>query len=483
MAEPAGNGRRGGAAPGAPWEGGVRAPVSAGGGGPAPGEARRPAPAGPPVPGRPGGAAGTYDLDDLPPAPAGPGARPAGPVAGAGPGPAPLDRSAARGEGGVSLPTLTPAGRAVLGGSVVLYAVGWGLGYVEVLTVAAAGLLALLVAVGWTWTRPRLEVDRSVHPQRVVRGDRADARLRVTNPTGRTLQQLTAVDMVGDRDVAVALPRVPAGETGTTGYRLPTERRGVIDVGPLRVIRQDPLGLLETARQYGVPETLWIYPKIYPVSPLSAGRQRDLEGPTSDGAAGSITFHALREYVIGDDLRLIHWRSTARTGTLMLRQQADPSQPQMTIVLDTQVRSYDEETFEAAVEAAASLVTASTTQRFPVRLFTGTGLVATGRGSRATASALLDHLTPLQRSEDGNLAAVAARLATEPGGHSLVVITGDPDPTDVLAVETLRHRYDMMAVVRFRADAEPGVSWDHGVIDLIAPDGEAFAALWNRRAS
>jgi uncharacterized protein (DUF58 family) len=276
---------------------------------------------------------------------------------------------------------------------------------------------------------------------------------------------------------------VPAGSTGTTGYRLPTERRGVIDVGPLSVIRQDPLGLMETARRFGAPETLWIYPKIYPVSPLSAGKQRDLEGPTSDGAAGSITFHALREYVVGDDLRLIHWRSTARTGTLMIRQQADPSQPQTTIVLDTHVRSFDDETFEAAVEAAASLVAASTAHRFPVRLFTGTGLSATGRGSRSTASSLLDHLTPLQRSDTGSLADVAARLATQHGGHSLVVVTGDPDPTDLLAIEALRQRYDMTAVVRFRADAEPGVAWDHGIIDLVAPDGPSFAALWNRRAA
>ncbi len=384
----------------------------------------------------------------------------------------------------MSLPSLTPAGRGVLGGSVVLYAVGWGLGYAEVLAVAATGFVALVVAVAWTWSRPRIEIARTVTPQRVIRGERADALLRVTNPTGRAVQQLTAVDRVGSRDVDVDLPRVPAGAIGTAGYRLPTERRGVMDVGPLSVIRQDPLGLMEAARRFGAPETLWIYPKIYPVSPLSAGKQRDLEGPTSDGAAGSITFHALREYVVGDDLRLIHWRSTARTGTLMIRQQADPSQPQTTIVLDTHVRSFgssDGETFEAAVEAAASLISASTSHRFPVRLFTGTGLVATGRGSRATASSLLDHLTPLQPSDSGSLADVAARLAPQPGGHSLVVITGDPDATDLLAIESLRARYDTTAVVRFRADVQPGVSWDHGIIDLVAPDAPSFAALWNRR--
>ncbi len=381
------------------------------------------------------------------------------------------------------MPSLTPTGRSVLGGSLVLYAVGWGFGYTEARTVAAAGLIALLVALAWTWSRPSLGLERAVIPERVVRGERAHALLEVTNPRGRARHQLALVDRVGDRTVEVVVPRVGARATEATTYGLPTDRRGVLDVGPLSVVRRDPLGLMAASRSYGAHASLWVYPRIFTVHPLSAGRRRDLEGPTADGASGSITFHALREYVTGDDLRLIHWRSTARTGTLMIRQQADPSQPQSTVVLDTHVGSYaDDDTFEAAVEAAASLVTASTAHRFPVRLFTGTGLVATGRGSRATAAALLDHLTPVERSGDGSLADVAARLAAEHGGHSLVVITGTPDPTDLMALETLRTRYDAMAVVRFQPGVEPGIGWDRGVVDLVAPDGEGFTALWNRRA-
>src|SRR5690606_35677764 len=106
------------------------------------------------------------------------------------------------------LPSLTPAGRAVLGGSLVLYAVGWGLGYAELLGLAAAGFVALLGAGAWTRTRPHLEIARAVAPQRVIRGERADALLRLANPTRRVLRHLTAVDRVGDRDVDVDLPRV-----------------------------------------------------------------------------------------------------------------------------------------------------------------------------------------------------------------------------------------------------------------------------------
>lgn len=382
--------------------------------------------------------------------------------------------------------SLTPAGRATLGGAMVAHITGWGFGYVELLTAAAAGYVALLVALAWTAVRPRLDVSRTLAPQRVVRGERADAVVHLANPTRRALPSLVARDRVGTHVVEVPLPRLAAGGDEVVRYGLPTTRRGVVPVGPLAVVRRDPLGLLSAARSFGAADTLWVYPRLYDVSPPSAGTRRDLEGPTSDGAAGSITFHALREYVVGDDLRLVHWRSTARTGTLMIRQQADPSQPQTTVVLDTHRGSYDEDTFEAAVEAAASLVAACSAHRFPVRLHTGTGLVTgggggAGGGGRATASGLLDHLTPLQWSDDGRLAEVAARLAAEPAGHSLVVVTGDPDPGDLLAVEAQRQRYDSLAVVRFRRDVPPGASWNAGVTDIVAADTPGFAALWNRR--
>jgi uncharacterized protein (DUF58 family) len=382
---------------------------------------------------------------------------------------------------------LTPVGRSVLGGSLVLYALGWGLGYSELHVLAVAGLLVLLLAVAWTWWRPGVELERAVVPPRVVRGEPAVAELTLTNPGRRSLPPLMARDRVGDRPVDALLPRTPAGSTCRASFPLPTARRGVVDVGPLSIVRQDPLGLTQSSKSYGTTETLWVYPKVHRVAPLSSGKRRDLEGPTHDGASGSITFHALREYVTGDDLRLIHWRSTARTGTLMVRQQADPSQPQTTIVLDTQTGSYEGDAFEDAVEAAASLVVASTSRRFPVRLLTGSGLLASGlgRGGRSggssSAASLLEHLTPLQPSDSGSLSSAAARLATQPGGNTLVIITGQPDPTDLMAVETLRNRYLTMAVLRFQPGVSPGLSWDQGVVDLVAPSAETFAALWNDR--
>jgi uncharacterized protein (DUF58 family) len=376
---------------------------------------------------------------------------------------------------------LTPVGRVVLAGSAAAYAAGWGLGYAELLVVAAAGLVALLLAVVWTWPHPRVAVERTISPQRVVRGEPAEAQLRVANPNRRRRSGLRLRDRVGAQQVDVLLPRAGRGASAQTSYELPTGRRGIVQVGPLAVVRRDPLGLTRSSRRHGTTQALWVCPRIHQVAPLASGRRRDLEGPTHDSASGSITFHALREYVTGDDLRLVHWRSTARTGTLMVRQQADPSQPFATIVLDTHAGSFEDETFEAAVEAAASLVVASTSRRFPVRLLTGDVLLTSGRTGRGTAPALLDHLTPLARSGSATLGTAATRLSSERGGQSLVVLTGEPDPVDLDAVTAVGHRYPAMAIVRFVPDAVPGIAWDSGVLEALAPTAESFAALWNGR--
>jgi uncharacterized protein (DUF58 family) len=391
---------------------------------------------------------------------------------------------------------ITPAGRAVLVGSVVLLVAGRFLGYPELWAPAATGLAALVAAalvaaVRWRAPVP-VAVERRPVPRRVVRGEKATARLTVSVVSGRRgAPTLSLRDRLDGRPVEVRVGRLKAGGTRLHEYPLPTGRRGLLELGPLRLIRSDPFGLVEVAKGLGGRETLWVYPKAVPLAPQSSGNRRDLDGPDSDGAAGSITFHSLREYVTGDDLRMVHWRSTARTGRLMVRQHVDPSQPQTTVVLDTDPGSYatrsggapDLDLFEMAVEAAASVIVGSVARNFPARLLTGGGIAVGGRVSGATGAAtvMLDHLTPVQPDGDP-LGGTASRLSAEPGGNSLVVVTSSPDPPELMAVESVRARYASMVVVRFRTGIEPGVSSDRGVVDLVAPDLGTFASLWNGRS-
>ena len=104
-------------------------------------------------------------------------------------------------------------------------------------------------------------------------------------------------------------------------------------------------------------QTLWVHPRVVALRPLPVGYAKDLEGPTSDASpAGDVAFHALREYELGDDHRHIHWMSTARTGTLMVRHYVDNRRPNVTVVVDTNVESYiDPAGFDTAIEIAASL--------------------------------------------------------------------------------------------------------------------------------
>jgi uncharacterized protein (DUF58 family) len=379
---------------------------------------------------------------------------------------------------------LTTTGWAILVGSLAVWGLAWSFGYGELSIVAAAGLISLVVAVVWTGSRPRLDVERELLPDRVMRGDDTEVRAVLSNPGRRATAASLAVDQVGARDVEVILPGVPAHHRAQLAYTLPTDRRGILQVGPLTVVREDPLGLVRRTRGVGGSATLWVYPRTHPVRVVPSGQTRDLEGPTSDMASGSITFHALREYESGDDLRLIHWRSTARTGTLMVRHQADPSRPNCDIVLDVARSSYqDEEAFESAVEAAASIIVASTTHRFPVKLRTTDGLVVDSSRGRAAGQAFLDRLAAVQLRANASLAAAATAVSAGPRGNTLVVLTGEPAEIDLLAVESVRHRFEVVTAVRFHPGEESSATLKQGILELIAPDGRSFAELWNRQVT
>ena len=123
-------------------------------------------------------------------------------------------------------------------------------------------------------------------------------------------------------------------------YPLPTARRGVVQVGPALIVKTDLLHLMRREIEQTGVQTLWVHPRVAALAPLPVGFAKDLEGPTSDASpAGDVAFHALREYELGDDHRHIHWMSTARTGTLMVRHYVDNRRPSITAVVDTDLAS------------------------------------------------------------------------------------------------------------------------------------------------
>jgi uncharacterized protein (DUF58 family) len=369
---------------------------------------------------------------------------------------------------------LTPLGWGVAAASVVLYAAGAVLGYPEPVALAAGGVIAVAAALLWTLPRPSLVVERRISPQRVARGEAASGELRVTN-TGRVRRAGMRVhDACGAGDIDVRLPVLKPRVTQTVRYALPTGRRGEIEVGPLRLVRADPFGLARRVREYGDRQTLLVRPRTVPLPLLPSGRNHHLEGPTTDSApAGTVTFHALREYVVGDDLRHIHWRSSARTGTLMVRRFVDASMPQTTIVVDTAAAAYHApDDFELAVDAAASIALGACRMNFPVRILTCDGPLVETRGGAHDGEAILDRLARLAAADDPHAVLDIARRVR--AGGSLVVVTGGRG--DVAGAGALRRAFDRVVCVRVRPEAPgPGLA---GVAMLEISDLEELRAAW-----
>ncbi|MET8232229.1 DUF58 domain-containing protein [Micromonospora sp. NPDC005298] len=379
---------------------------------------------------------------------------------------------------------ITARGVGLLVAAVVLLGAGFRFAYPELtLLGAAAGAAVGYAALVAAW-RPRLTVTRRADPDRVARGEPASMTVTVRN-TGRLRSaNLLAEDRCGRRVVPVPLLRVRPGQDTEVRYEVPTQRRGVVPVGPLRVTRRDPLGLVALARPYGGTTPVWVHPRVHPLTAVPTGAGRSLDGRVDGVPHGSITFDSLREYVVGDELRRVHWRTSARVGELMVRENVDTSLPRLVVLLDNRAVAHPQrvdgvaESFESACEAAASVVTAAHRADLPVLLL----LVdpeSAGRGDGDGVLGPLDRLAAVELSGDGDaLRAATTRLRQDRLGDTLVVLTGPGGRDELGHVGALRGAYPSVVVGVFGA-AEPTPPGAAGLVVVDAADGAQFAAEWD----
>ncbi|MEU4427886.1 DUF58 domain-containing protein [Actinoplanes sp. NPDC024001] len=364
---------------------------------------------------------------------------------------------------------MTARGLALLVAAGVLLAAGFRYGYPDLALLGAAAGLAVAAAAGFAAWRPRLRVNRVAEPERVARGEPARITLTVRNGSRWRAATLLAVDRCGPSTVPVPLLRLRPGRDTSTGYPVPTHRRGLVPVGPLAVTRRDPLGLITLNRVYGETVTVRVYPRIHPLRAVPAGLTRSLDGRADRAPYGSITFDSLREYVPGDELRRIHWRSSAKVGELMVREQVDTAEPVLVVLLDDRASAHTGESFEHACEAAASVITAAVREALPVSLH----LVASPGGG-----AFLDVLTEVTLG-DGDLGGTVRRLRAQRSGDTLVFLTGPGGRGDLGAVSGLHGTYPVVvAGLLGDRDAAPEPS-AAGMIVVEAADGAEFATAWD----
>lgn len=252
---------------------------------------------------------------------------------------------------------VTPAGWLVLLWAVLGLVVGLVLGWGEFLIGAGVAFILLLLATPFLLGREAYEVDFTLEHDAVVAGQ--DAHGDIVVRSGRSRLALPGrIDIpVGDGLVDFHVPLLRRGHEHKERVVIPARKRGILDVGPATTTRTDPLHLLQREFRWADVRTLYIHPVTVAVPSTSMGFIRDLEGSTTRTVTSEdISFHAVREYAPGDAQRHIHWKSTAKVGSLMVRQFEETRRSTISLVLDLDESSYaSEEEFEMAVSVIGSL--------------------------------------------------------------------------------------------------------------------------------
>lgn len=380
----------------------------------------------------------------------------------------------------LSIPTNTAWVLACSG--LAAFVAGWQLGWVELFVFAAACLVALVIAVPFVLWRSNVVLERSISPDRVTVGERALAELRATNAGSRTSAALVVSEQVDGVATPIEIPSLRSGQATEFLYGLPTGRRGVYEIGPATISRGDPLGLLRRPVSETSVEQLWVHPRWAAVAPLRAGFAKDLEGPTFDTSpAGDVAFHTIREYQPGDDVRHVHWMSSARVGQLMVRHYVDNRRPQVSVIVDGELAHRDRDRFELAIEIAASIAMSALYRDMPIACRIGGESVA-GFTATKTAEQLLDALASVDAT--GPATAVSLRasieqsIQTQAASSVGVVVTSGVSSLDLVALtEPLRRRGHVIVVNLLRGDDAVALPYAR---TLNVANLAGFVAAWDQ---
>ncbi|GAB3608281.1 DUF58 domain-containing protein [Humibacter ginsengiterrae] len=253
--------------------------------------------------------------------------------------------------------TVTPLGWIVVCAAVVSFLLAFVLGWAEFSFIGFALAGGMLAACAFLFGRATYRVAIELNPRRVTAGDRAMGRMEVVNTGPRPVLPTRMELPVGEGLAEFVVPRLAPRADDESLFAIPTERRALIVAGPAISVRGDQLGLLRRTTRWTEQVELFVHPKVTRIAATARGLVKDLEGQTTKAITDSdLAFHALRSYEPGDDIRNVHWRSSARTGQLMVRQYQETRRSQLLLMMSADRRFYaSDDEFELAVSALASI--------------------------------------------------------------------------------------------------------------------------------
>ncbi len=335
-----------------------------------------------------------------------------------------------------ALRPVSPLGWTVL----VVALVGWlaavRFGWVEGAMIAAGAGVLFVCSAALALGRTRVAIDAEVSPARVVAGEPATGLIRVTN-VGRMPKLPLVVELpIGATAARFVLPALTSGASHEEIFVVPTERRGVVPVGPATTVQGDPFGLVRRSLTWTETTELIVHPRTVPLDPLGSGLLRDLEGTVSeDQSRSDLAFHTLREYQPGDDRRYIHWRSSAKAGRLLVRQFLDTRRSHLTVVVDPDPAGYREGAtphdlppdveadLETAISVGGSLVLRAIRDEQDATIVCGPHRVTRGSGVQ-----FLDELARVEVGPHDVEAAAIEAVELAPDTSVAVLVTGPRRP-------------------------------------------------------
>ena len=404
-----------------------------------------------------------------------------------------------------ALSALTVRGRAFLAAGGTAFVCALFLGHDELIRVGALLLLLPLATAYFLGrSRYRLGLVRSLTPSQVAAGQQARVQLDLTNdgrmPTGLLLLEDQIPYVLGTRPRFV-VDRMGPRWKRSVGYLVRSDVRGKFEVGPMKVRLSDPFGLVELERTFQTRSSLVVTPRVVglPVIPLSGVWTGSGDNRPRAFASGSAEDVTVREYRRGDDLRRVHWRSSAHAGELMVRREEQPWQSRATLFLDNRKIAHRgsgaASSLEHAVSAAASIAVHLVQRGFSVRLVTAAGgehgaSWHENMANSAETAPLLEQLAVLTETNHPH---IDLRWLQDVG-HSglLIAVLGDVSEHDKTVLTRMRHSASSAMAVTLDVPAwargsSPGAmstaqhtAWlgAHGWRSISAGPQDSLPAIW-----
>jgi uncharacterized protein (DUF58 family) len=373
---------------------------------------------------------------------------------------------------------LTRRGWSFVGAAIGLYVGARLLGLVQLAVLAAATAVLLVGTYVWVRMRkPELAARRMLKELLQVG---VEGRVDLTVTTSRRTPTLAVSDAFdqGRRAARFLLAPLAPGEAARAAYRFPTDRRGRFEIGPLRATVTDAFGLVSSSHRVLGTEQIIVYPQVHDIvaPPDVGGLDLDRDHPAvRPRVESSGDFMTLREYAPGDDLRHVHWRSTARRGHLMMRQNETRRRAPVLLMLDVRPATHDRDSFERAVEAVASIATALDRAGRPFEVAWSTGTEIGAQGRRHIAY-IMDELAIVEPHGADRLLIASTRMRSS----ALIAVTGRLLANDAASLGMLVRDGGMLVTVATAVESVPVAPRARRFRTRSVPyDDRSFTQSWN----